>query len=146
MLKKCLYEKPYIRWTFFRKRDNKNSPVFVFRLCRKANKKRRYIPNEKSSFCNKKGILFSAAVQADVIVKGRSGRDYEKTLFLCFVSNQKVFAEQNNHRFNDFLNEESSIVEPTCHRSVCVLAVKGDIGALSFREQKANYFHLPLAK
>lgn len=28
MLKKCLYEKPYIRWTFFRKRDNKNSPVF----------------------------------------------------------------------------------------------------------------------
>ena len=28
MHKKCLYEKPYIRWTFIRKRDNKNSPFF----------------------------------------------------------------------------------------------------------------------
>lgn len=31
MLKKCLYEKPYIKWTFFRKYDYKNSAFFAFR-------------------------------------------------------------------------------------------------------------------
>ena len=47
---------------------------------------------------------------------------------------------RRQNRENDGFLIAGDSWEPTFHRSVRVFAVKGDIGTLSFRPQKTNFF------